>query len=52
MTGAAISMAQLDGLIMVFNGHFFKGLHHFFKMGKARKKANKAKAEAAKNKKE
>ena len=48
MTGAAISMAQLDGLIMMFNGHFFKGLSHFLKMGKARKKANKAKAEAAK----
>lgn len=48
MTGAAISMAQLDGLIMVFNGSFFKGLHHFFKMGRARKKAQKAKQAATK----
>ena len=50
MTGAAISMAQLDGLIMVFNGHFFKGLHHFFKMGRARKKAEKAKKAAQEGK--
>ena len=50
MTGAAISMAQLDGLIMMFNGHFFKGLHHFFKMGRARKKAQKAKEKAEKGK--
>lgn len=50
MTGAAISMAQLDGLIMMFNGHFFKGLHHFFKMGRARKKAQKAKEKAKKGK--
>ena len=50
MTGAAISMAQLDGLLMMFNGHFFKGLHHFFKMGRARKKAQKAKEKAEKGK--
>jgi beta-glucosidase len=50
MTGAAISMAQLDGLIMMFNGHFFKGLHHFSKMGRARKKAQKAKEKAEKGK--
>ena len=50
MTGAAISMAQLDGLIMMFNGHFFKGLHHFLKMGRARKKAQKAKEKAEKGK--
>lgn len=50
MTGAAISMAQLDGLILMFNGHFFKGLHHFFKMGRARKKAQKAKEKAEKGK--
>ena len=50
MTGAAISMAQLDGLILMFNGHFFKGLHHFFKMGRVRKKAQKAKEKAEKGK--
>ena len=50
MTGAAISMAQLDGLIMVFNGHFFKGLRHFFKKGSERKKAAKAKKDASEGK--
>ena len=50
MTGGAMSMAQLDGLIIMFNGHFWKGLHHFNKMGRARKKAKKeaAKSEKAK----
>ena len=41
MTGGAMSMAQLDGLIMMFNGHFWKGLHHFNKMGRERKKLKK-----------
>lgn len=41
MTGGAISWKQLDGLILMFNGHFFKGLHHFFKMGRAKKRENK-----------
>ena len=48
MTGGAIHWTQLDGLIMVFNGHFFKGLHHFFKEGRRIKKARKAKEKAAK----
>ena len=50
-----LRMSQLDGLIAVFNGHFFSGLHHFFKEGrkykrlaKEEKKAQKkAEAEAA-----
>lgn len=37
MTGGALTYKQLDGLIKMFNGHFFKGLHHFFKMGKVSK---------------
>lgn len=41
MTGGAMSMAQLDGLIIMFNGHFWKGLHHFNKMGRERKKLKK-----------
>ena len=50
MTGGALSMAQLDGLIMMFNGHFWKGLHHFNKMGRARKKAKKEAAKQEKGK--
>lgn len=41
MTGGAISWGQLDGLIMMFNGHFFKGLKHYFKEGKAKKALRK-----------
>lgn len=56
MTGGAIHWNQLDGLIMVFNGKFFKGFHKFFKEGrkihreeKAAKKAKKlAEKQAAK----
>ena len=43
-----IRMSQLDGLIMVFNGHFFKGLHHFFSEGRKYKRERKAKEKAAK----
>ncbi len=35
LTGGAITMGQLDGLIITFNGKFFKGLKQFIK---ARKK--------------
>ncbi|MBO6261334.1 MAG: glycoside hydrolase family 3 C-terminal domain-containing protein [Bacilli bacterium] len=55
-SGGGLRMSQLDGLIMIFNGHFWKGLHHFNKEGrkykkiaKAEKKAQKE-AEAAQNK--
>ncbi len=48
MTGGALNFPQLDGLIEMFNGHFWKGLHHFLKAGRARKKAAKAKKKAAK----
>lgn len=41
MSGGAISMGQLDGLIMMFNGHFFKGLGKFFKEGRIRAKKRK-----------
>lgn len=37
LTGGAISYGQLDGLIMMFNGHFFKGLHYFFRKTKEKK---------------
>ncbi len=42
MTGGAIHWGQLDGLITMFNGHFFKGLHQFNKAGREVKKAKKA----------
>lgn len=41
MTGGAISMGQLDGLILMFNGHFHKGLGKFFKEGKKKPKISK-----------
>lgn len=43
MSGGMISWGQLDGLIMMFNGHFFKGLNHFFKQGRIRSKKRKMK---------
>ncbi len=46
MTGGAIHWEQLDGLIIMFNGKFFKGVHVFFKEGRKLKKARK---EAIKN---
>ena len=48
MTGGGINFPQLDGLIEMFNGHFFKGLHHFLKAGRARKRLRKAERKAAK----
>ena len=44
---SVLKYQQLDGLITMFNGKFFKGLGMFFKAGKERKKAKKA-AEKAK----
>ena len=41
-----LRMSQLDGLIMMFNGKFFKGLHHFFKEGRKYKKLAKAEKKA------
>ena len=43
-----LRMSQLDGLVMVFNGHFWKGLHHFFKEGRKYKKIAKAEKKAQK----
>lgn len=48
MTNGAISWDQLQGLLLMFNGHFHKGLHQFFKAGREKKKLNKElKAQAA-----
>ena len=41
-----LRMSQLDGLIMIFNGHFFKGLHHFSKEGRKYKKLAKEEKKA------
>ena len=41
-----LRMSQLDGLVMVFNGHFFKGLHHFFKEGRKYKRLEKEEKKA------
>ena len=40
-SNGGLRMSQLDGLIMMFNGHFFKGLHHFNKEGRKYKKLAK-----------
>ena len=50
-SSGGLRMSQLDGLIMIFNGHFFKGLHHFNKEGRKYKrlaKEEKKLAEASK----
>lgn len=44
LTGGALSWSQLDGMITMFNGRFFKGVGQFFKSGK--KKNKKAKGNA------
>jgi beta-glucosidase len=38
LTGGAVTWGQLDGMILMFNGRFFKGLGKFFKSGKKNKK--------------
>ena len=48
MSGGAITWGQLDGLIMMFNGHFFKGLGKFFKEGRISSKEKKIKKKEAK----
>ena len=47
-SGGGMRMSQLDGLIMIFNGHFFKGLHHMNKEKRKYKRIAKAKKKAEK----
>ena len=47
-SGGGLHMSQLDGLIMMFNGHFWKGLHHYNKEGRKYKKIAKAEKKAQK----
>lgn len=49
MSGGAISWGQLDGLIMMFNGHFFKGFGKFLKEGRIKSKEKKLMKKEAKN---
>ncbi|MCH5180771.1 MAG: glycoside hydrolase family 3 C-terminal domain-containing protein [Erysipelotrichales bacterium] len=51
MTGGMIHWRQLDGLIMMFNGKFFKGAHKFFKEGRNYKKQRKLKEKQLKESK-
>lgn len=41
MTNGMLSWGQLDGLILMFNGKFFKGIRLYFKEGKIKKRRNK-----------
>ena len=50
-SGGGMRMSQLDGLIMMFNGHIFRGLHHMNKEKRKYKKIAKAKKKAEQNKK-
>ncbi len=45
MSGGMISWKQLHAMIEMFNGHFFKGLRHFFKAGREAKKIRKMERE-------
>jgi hypothetical protein len=49
MTGGIIHWEQLNGLIDMFNGHFFRGLAKFFKEGKKIKQMEKLKKLEEKN---
>lgn len=41
MSGGMISWGQLESIIAMFNGHFFKGLARFLKEGRKKRKRNK-----------
>ncbi|MGF7126774.1 hypothetical protein J2T56_001479 [Natronobacillus azotifigens] len=43
MTGGAINMPMVGGILMIVNGHFFKGLAHIFKETRKMKKLKKQK---------
>ncbi len=54
MTGGAMNMEMVDGLLVMINGHFFKGMGQliggFFRMGKAKKEMAQKLSMAGKNK--
>lgn len=41
MSGGMISWGQLNGLMTMFNGHFFRGLSIYFRAGKEKKRRQK-----------
>ncbi|MNJ66928.1 hypothetical protein D3C77_630520 [compost metagenome] len=41
MTGGVVNMAMVDGLLIMVNGRFFKGLSHFLKERSRKMKADK-----------
>jgi len=41
MSGDMISWGQLNGLIMMFNGHFFRGFVKYFKEGRTKSRLKK-----------
>jgi len=49
MSGGAISWGQLDGLIMMFNGKFFKGFGKFMKEGRIKSRKRKIMKKEAKD---
>ncbi len=48
-SGGMLSWGQLGGLIIMFNGKFFKGLRELIHQGKVKKQRKKARDEALKN---
>ncbi|MCA1292840.1 glycoside hydrolase family 3 C-terminal domain-containing protein [Paenibacillus sp. alder61] len=42
MTGGAVNMPMVDGLLMMANGRFFKGLRHFLKQRRLKRRAERA----------
>ncbi|MCM3700269.1 beta-glucosidase [Paenibacillus macerans] len=43
MTGGVVNMPMLDGILLIANGHFFKGLAHYLRERKRKLKRAKAK---------
>ena len=43
MTGGMITLPMIDGILIMVNGHFFKGLSHLLKANSAKNKAAKTK---------
>ncbi len=43
MTGGAVNMPMLNGILMIVNGHFFKGLNHLLKERRKMMRERKAK---------
>ncbi|MEC0329425.1 glycoside hydrolase family 3 C-terminal domain-containing protein [Paenibacillus macerans] len=44
MTGGVVNMPMLDGILLIVNGHFFKGLAHYLRERKRKLKRRKTKS--------